>query len=73
MEWGKQQDHNPGLLESRICPVQRSAWKIPWDMALEKRGVQKSWWIFKGQLLQAQEWSIPTGRNEAEGLGGLHG
>ncbi|GAB0198633.1 hypothetical protein GRJ2_002328700 [Grus japonensis] len=29
--------------------------RIPWDKALEGRGAQDSWPIFKGQLLQAQE------------------
>ncbi|GAB0203631.1 hypothetical protein GRJ2_002828700 [Grus japonensis] len=29
--------------------------RIPWDKALERRGAQDSWLIFKGHLLQAQE------------------
>jgi len=29
--------------------------RVPWDKALEGRGVQESWLIFKNQLLQAQE------------------
>ncbi|GAB0179184.1 hypothetical protein GRJ2_000383700 [Grus japonensis] len=29
--------------------------RIPWDKALEGRGAQDSWLIFKGHLLQAQE------------------
>ncbi|GAB0205664.1 mitochondrial enolase superfamily member 1 [Grus japonensis] len=34
--------------------------RIPWDKALEGRGAQDSWLIFKGHLLQAQERCIPT-------------
>ncbi|GAB0203892.1 mitochondrial enolase superfamily member 1 [Grus japonensis] len=34
--------------------------RIPWDKALEGRGAQDSWLIFKGHLLQAQEPCIPT-------------
>ncbi|GAB0183226.1 hypothetical protein GRJ2_000787900 [Grus japonensis] len=33
---------------------------IPWDKALEGRGAQDSWLIFKGHLLQAQGRCIPT-------------
>ncbi|GAB0183467.1 hypothetical protein GRJ2_000812000 [Grus japonensis] len=29
--------------------------RVPWDKALEGRGAQDSWLIFKGHLLQAQE------------------
>lgn len=47
--------------------------KIPWKTVLERRGVQESCCIFKDHLLQAQEWSIPKGRNEAKRAGGLHG
>ncbi|GAB0202872.1 hypothetical protein GRJ2_002752800 [Grus japonensis] len=36
--------------------------RIPWDKALEGRGAQDSWLIFKGHLLQAQERCIPTKR-----------
>ncbi|GAB0204946.1 mitochondrial enolase superfamily member 1 [Grus japonensis] len=36
--------------------------RIPWDKALEGRGAQDSWLIFKGHLLQAQEGCIPTKR-----------
>ncbi|GAB0205636.1 hypothetical protein GRJ2_003029200 [Grus japonensis] len=34
--------------------------RIPWDKALEGRGAQDSWLIFKGHLLQAQGRCIPT-------------
>ncbi|GAB0193175.1 hypothetical protein GRJ2_001782800 [Grus japonensis] len=35
---------------------------VPWDKALEERGAQESWLVFKGHLLQAQERCIPTKR-----------
>ncbi|GAB0209274.1 mitochondrial enolase superfamily member 1 [Grus japonensis] len=34
--------------------------RIPWDKALEGRGAQDSWLVFKGHLLQAQERCIPA-------------
>ncbi|KFW61557.1 hypothetical protein AS28_01374, partial [Pygoscelis adeliae] len=34
--------------------------RVPWDKALEGRGAQESWVIFKDHLLQAQERCIPT-------------
>ncbi|GAB0206940.1 mitochondrial enolase superfamily member 1 [Grus japonensis] len=40
--------------------------RIPWDRALEGRGAQDSWLIFKGQLLQAQERCIPTKRKSGK-------
>ncbi|KFV20393.1 hypothetical protein N340_12155, partial [Tauraco erythrolophus] len=36
--------------------------RVPWDEALERRGAQESWLIFKDHLLQAQERCIPTKR-----------
>ncbi|GAB0210007.1 hypothetical protein GRJ2_003466500 [Grus japonensis] len=39
--------------------------RIPWDKALEGRGAQDSWLIFKGHLLQAQERCIPTKRKSS--------
>uniref|UniRef100_A0A8B9ISU6 Endonuclease/exonuclease/phosphatase domain-containing protein n=1 Tax=Amazona collaria TaxID=241587 RepID=A0A8B9ISU6_9PSIT len=36
--------------------------KVPWDTALEGRGAQDCWLIFKDDLLQAQERCIPTRR-----------
>ncbi|KFV19911.1 hypothetical protein N340_04997, partial [Tauraco erythrolophus] len=36
--------------------------RVQWDKALEGRGAQESWLIFKDHLLQAQEWCIPTKR-----------
>jgi len=36
--------------------------RIPWDKALEGRGTQESWSVFKDHLLQAQERCIPTKR-----------
>lgn len=35
---------------------------LPWDNALEGRGAHESWLIFKGHILQIQEWYIPTKR-----------
>ncbi|GAB0207625.1 hypothetical protein GRJ2_003228200 [Grus japonensis] len=40
--------------------------RIPWDKALEGRGDQDSWLIFKGHLLQAQERCIPTKRKSSK-------
>ncbi|KFV20211.1 hypothetical protein N340_01073, partial [Tauraco erythrolophus] len=36
--------------------------RVQWDEALEGRGAQESWLIFKDHLLQAQERCIPTKR-----------
>jgi len=43
--------------------------KVPWDRALERRGAQESWLIFKDHLLQAQEWCIPTKRKLGKNTG----
>ncbi|GAB0182786.1 hypothetical protein GRJ2_000743900 [Grus japonensis] len=40
--------------------------RIPWDKALEGRGAQESWLIFKGHLLQAQQRCIPTKRKSSK-------
>ncbi|GAB0207806.1 hypothetical protein GRJ2_003246300 [Grus japonensis] len=40
--------------------------RIPWDKALEGRGAQDSWLIFKGHLLRAQERCIPTKRKSSK-------
>ncbi|GAB0203869.1 mitochondrial enolase superfamily member 1 [Grus japonensis] len=40
--------------------------RIPWDKALEGRGAQDSWLIFKHHLLQAQERCIPTKRKSSK-------
>ncbi|GAB0193896.1 hypothetical protein GRJ2_001854900 [Grus japonensis] len=40
--------------------------RIPWDKALEGRGTQDSWLVFKGHLLQAQERCIPTKRKSGK-------
>ncbi|GAB0186399.1 hypothetical protein GRJ2_001105200 [Grus japonensis] len=40
--------------------------RILWDKALEGRGAQDSWLIFKGHLLQAQEQCIPTKRKSGK-------
>ena len=36
--------------------------RMPWDKALERRGAQESWSVFKDHLLQAQEQCILTKR-----------
>ncbi|KFV97213.1 hypothetical protein N327_03267, partial [Fulmarus glacialis] len=40
--------------------------RVPWDKALEGRGAQESWLIFKDHLLQAQERCIPTKRKSGK-------
>ncbi|GAB0190131.1 hypothetical protein GRJ2_001478400 [Grus japonensis] len=40
--------------------------RIPWDKALEGRGAQDSWLIFRSHLLQAQERCIPTKRKSSK-------
>ncbi|GAB0208476.1 hypothetical protein GRJ2_003313300 [Grus japonensis] len=40
--------------------------RIPWDKALEGRGAQASWLVFKGHLLQAQERCIPAKRKSGK-------
>ncbi|GAB0205074.1 hypothetical protein GRJ2_002973000 [Grus japonensis] len=40
--------------------------RIPWHKALEGRGPQDSWLIFKHHLLQAQEQCIPTKRKSSK-------
>ena len=34
--------------------------RVPWDKALEGRGAQESWLIFKDHLFQSQEQCIPA-------------
>ncbi|GAB0204618.1 mitochondrial enolase superfamily member 1 [Grus japonensis] len=41
--------------------------RIPWVRALEGRGVQESWSIFKHHFLQAQDWCIPKNRKSSKG------
>jgi len=41
--------------------------RIPWVVVQERRGIQRSWLIFKDHLLQVQEWSIPTCRSSSKG------
>ncbi|GAB0178017.1 hypothetical protein GRJ2_000267000 [Grus japonensis] len=40
--------------------------RIPWDKALEGRGAQDSWLIFKGHLLQPQEGCIPKQKKSSK-------
>lgn len=46
--------------------------RVPWDKALEGRGAQESWLIFKDHILQAQDASQQT-KIWAKSLRGLHG
>jgi len=43
--------------------------RVPWDKALEERGAQESWIIFKHHLLQAQERCIPTKKKPGKNAG----
>ncbi|KFM11475.1 hypothetical protein AS27_04032, partial [Aptenodytes forsteri] len=40
--------------------------RVPWAKALEGRGAQESWVIFRDHLLQAQERCIPTKRESGK-------
>jgi len=40
--------------------------RVPWDKALEGRGAQESWLMFKDHLGQAQERCIPTKRQSSK-------
>ncbi|GAB0207435.1 hypothetical protein GRJ2_003209100 [Grus japonensis] len=40
--------------------------RLPWDEALEGRGAQDSWLVFKGHLLQARDRCIPTKRKSSK-------
>ena len=40
---------------------------IPWARALEGRGVQRSWLIFKHHFLHAQDLCIPISKKSSEG------
>jgi len=40
---------------------------IPWDRALEGRGVKVCWSLFKRLFLHAQEWCIPLRKKSSKG------
>jgi len=40
---------------------------IPWVRALEGRGVQESWSVFKHHFLHAQDWCIPLSKKSSKG------
>ena len=40
---------------------------IPWIRALEGRGLQESWSLFKHHLLHAQDWCIPMSKKSRKG------
>ncbi|GAB0189057.1 hypothetical protein GRJ2_001371000 [Grus japonensis] len=42
--------------------------RVLWDKALEGRGAQESWLVFKDPLLQAQEQCIPTKRKSGKNV-----
>ena len=44
---------------------------VPWDKALEGRGTQESWLIFKNHLLLAEEKSILKNRKSCRNARGL--
>ena len=41
--------------------------KIPWVRALESRGVQESWSLFKNHFFHAQDWCIPPSKKSSKG------
>jgi len=41
---------------------------IPWVRALEARGVQASWSLFKYHFLHAQDWCIPLSKKSSKGV-----
>ncbi|PKU45794.1 hypothetical protein llap_3880 [Limosa lapponica baueri] len=48
-------------LDARCSVAENTGFgRVPWDKALEGRGVQESWLIFKDHLLQAQERCTPS-------------
>ena len=47
--------------------------RVTWDKALEGRGAQESWSVFKDHLLQAQKQCIPRNKRQAKMPGGLCG
>lgn len=76
MEQRKKQNHNSGYEESRLEPLQVSAWKNSMGYSPgEKRAIRRirAGLIFKDDLLQAQEWSIPTNRKWSRGGRRLYG
>lgn len=52
-EEGTQQAHYPGPQESRLGPLRNLLGRVPWNKALERRGAQENWLIFKDDVLQA--------------------
>jgi len=43
--------------------------EIPWARALEGRGIQECWSLFKRHFLHAQEWCIPLRKKSSKGSG----
>lgn len=67
MEQSKKQDHNPGYWESRLASsglrLEESHGLQPW----REKGSMRAELIFKGNLFQAHESSIPTIRKWNKG------
>lgn len=60
------------LIRADLQPLQKSG-KIPWNVILVRRGVKRSWLMFKGHPLQALGRSVLTNRNPSSMSGGLAG
>lgn len=59
-------NHNPGLQKSGSCLVQGSVWQDPCNTAMKEQGSQKSWLIFKDNLIKAEAWSFLTPRKTSK-------
>ncbi|PKU41633.1 rna-directed dna polymerase from mobile element jockey-like protein [Limosa lapponica baueri] len=56
---GVQQAHYPDFRRADFGLLRYLLGRVMWEKALEGRGVQESWLVFKDHLLQAQEPRIP--------------
>lgn len=75
MEHGKKQDHDPGLQESRLEPLQLSAWKCSVTYSpgtLERRGIQENL-VFKDQSVQTLKFPPQQGGKQVRATGRLRG
>ena len=39
--------------------IRKASWGIPWVSLLESKGVQDGWWLFRKEVLKAQELAVP--------------
>lgn len=46
--------------KSEFGPFRDLLERVPWDVALKRRGIQERWSVFKDELFQTQEWSTST-------------